>query len=246
MKISFLGTGHGIPDAEHHCSCTLLETNDKIYVFDPGAPLTDLLLQTGRDVNSVKDIFVTHCHADHTFGMIHFIQLSVWAFKSAEFCCYLPQPEFKEVLMPLLSLNEKRAFPADRIGFETVSEGTFFDDGTVKVTAYRTRHLGTKPSYSFLVEAENKKILFSGDLSPELKYDDFPVKAYDGDVDMMILEMAHFSPEQCEPYLKKCKVGQLWFNHVNYPTEKYPAILLMKDRFGYPVYLAHDGDEVTL
>ena len=39
MKITFLGTSHGVPAADRYCSCTMLEVNGAHYFIDAGAPL---------------------------------------------------------------------------------------------------------------------------------------------------------------------------------------------------------------
>ena len=53
MKITFLGTSHGVPAADRYCSSTMLEINGARYFIDAGAPLIDILLRRGVDLNKV-------------------------------------------------------------------------------------------------------------------------------------------------------------------------------------------------
>ena len=55
-------------------------------------------------------------------------------------------------------------------------------------------------------EAEGKKVLFTGDLSDQLSYQDFPCIALEESTDVIISEFAHFRYIQMEPYLEKCKI----------------------------------------
>lgn len=43
MKITFLGTGHGVPSPDRHCSATLVEVGGKRYLIDAGAPVVDIM-----------------------------------------------------------------------------------------------------------------------------------------------------------------------------------------------------------
>ena len=62
-----------------------------------------------------------------------------------------------------------------------------FDDGTLRVTAYPVRHC--PHSHAFLLEAEGKRIVFTGDLSRDLS--DYPRVATETPVDLVVTEAAH-------------------------------------------------------
>ena len=57
MKITFLGTSHGAPCAERHCSCTMVEVNGALYFIDAGAPLTDVVLRAEKHPDQMRAIF---------------------------------------------------------------------------------------------------------------------------------------------------------------------------------------------
>lgn len=97
----------------------------------------------------------------------------------------------------------------------------------------------------YLIEAEGKKVVFSGDLSQRLEKGNFPVCALENEVDLMICEMAHFDVEHIEPYLKRCKAKELRFNHV-FPLNKIDKINALGDSFGYPIHTVDDGDVIEL
>ena len=47
MKITFLGTSAGIPDPDRHCSSTMIEVGERVYIVDAGAPMVDCLRTQG-------------------------------------------------------------------------------------------------------------------------------------------------------------------------------------------------------
>ncbi len=246
MKITFLGTSHGVPAADRFCSCAMLEVNGAVYFIDAGAPLIDLLLRRGVDLNAVRAIFTTHLHSDHTDGVLPLAGLFSWYFKTTSIDIYLTEPHgieaFTDVLKTCISsLDEARG------RFKLMTPDTVYEDENIRLTPFPTQHLAgqNRPAYSYLVEAEGKKALFSGDLSQFLSRGDFPSYALENDVDLMVCEMAHFGVEHVTPYLERCRAKTLLFNHV-FPLRKLAEINALNGRFGYPIRTVDDGEERTL
>ena len=69
MKITFLGTSHGVPARDRFCSCVMLESNGAIYLIDAGAPAVELMLQNGKKIADFRALFTSHTHMDHTVGL---------------------------------------------------------------------------------------------------------------------------------------------------------------------------------
>ena len=88
MKITFLGTGHGVPTAERACSSIMIEIGDAIYLFDAGCPVTDRLLALGHEITEVKAVFNTHTHSDHVAGIYHLADLCNWRYRDSEIDIY--------------------------------------------------------------------------------------------------------------------------------------------------------------
>lgn len=250
MRIKFLGTGHGVPAADRFCSCAMIEVNDAIYVIDAGAPLPDALLRAGKDPQKVKGIFITHTHADHIMGLYGYLSTVNWFYKSAALRVFMPERREWELLSDLIEYAGDRPIDKNRICWALVRNGLFYEDGNIRIWAEPTAHLKKvgRPSYSFMVEAEGKKVLFSGDLSQWLEEADYPAAAMEQETDAVICEFAHFTPEQIEGYMKRTKTKQFWFNHVGL-SKKFDhgeAIKHLAEEVPYPVLTACDGDEIIL
>lgn len=246
MKITFLGTSHGVPAADRYCSSTMLEINGARYFIDAGAPLIDILLRRGVSLDSVRAIFTTHIHGDHTNGIPALADLFSWYFKTTSVDIYMTEQRGIDAFSEMIRTVEGGLDEA-RVRFRLMTADTVCEDENLRVTPFPTRHLADagRPAYSYLVEAEGKKILFSGDLSQRLEKGDFPACALEHDVDLMVCEMAHFGVEHVRPYLERCRAKALLFNHV-FPLDKLEKINALDGAFGYPIRTVEDGDEITL
>lgn len=76
MKITFLGTSHGVPEVNRFCTSVLLESGGKHYLIDAGAPISDLLIRNKVAFKDISAIFITHLHGDHVDGLVQFADLS--------------------------------------------------------------------------------------------------------------------------------------------------------------------------
>lgn len=245
MKITFLGTSHGVPSAERYCSCTMIEVNGATYFIDAGAPLIDLLTRRGVNLDSVRAIFTTHLHSDHTDGVMPLACLFSWYYKTTSIDIYLTEQRGIELFKENISAGLGGKMDEERVRFRLMTEDTVYQDENIRVTPMPTRHLASqnRPAYSYLVEADGCRVLFSGDLSHMLKEKDFPALALQEEVDLLVCEMAHFGVPEARPYLEKCRAKQVLFNHV-FPLDKLDQINALDGAFGYPIHTVDDGDSL--
>jgi len=242
MRIVFLGSSHGIPEANRRCACILVEVGQKRYLFDMGTHAIEQLRSRGCDVESIKGIFITHMHGDHTNGLLSFFDLCSWTFKSADPEVFLPEPveEASGIIRAWLRCNgvDMRSFR-----FHGVREGCFFDDGTLKVTAFPTKHI--RNAFAFLIEAEGKRVLYTGDLSTNGPQEDFPVQVLDNRVDLLICELAHFDAAGYVPIFRGRDIAHLCVTH--YSPKKLQTIPQLTGALPALSWsLASDGREYSL
>lgn len=245
MRISFLGTSHGYASAQRYCSAAMIETGGSIYYIDAGAPVYPLTLKAGKDMKNVRALFNTHFHRDHIAGAVELLESIDYFERECRIQVFLPEENGRDRLVDFLSAMGGTPFCNERIGFSVYAAGLVYEDEHITVTAYPTRHLSyqNRPSYALLVQGEGKRVLFTGDMSVCLAENDFPAAAWEEENTLIVCEMAHFTPKQAEPYLKKCRTKKLAFTHV-YPLENYAGIA----RLSLPceVLLPADGDILAL
>lgn len=240
MKIKFLGTGHGVPEAHKKCASTLVQADDNYYLIDAGCDVAAELACLRLPLEKIKAVFVTHTHTDHTNGLIPFLTITHWYYTAAEFTVFLPSEalakSYKETILPALE-GELRA--EQRI--DAYKEGAVYDDGVLRVSAFKTQHC--TDSHAFLLETKDKRVLFTGDLKkPSV---DFP--AVD-DLDTLVTEGAHFELTDYQGVLANRNVKTVYVNHTgNYiGRDNRKNAKALSEALGIPVIMTSDGMEAEV
>ena len=242
MRIVFFGSSHGVPEANRRCSSAMIEVGENRYFIDMGTQSIEQLITRRMAPNSVKAIFLTHMHGDHTNGLISFVDLCTWYFKDVDPAIFLPEPVENTVaaMAAWLKCNGTTMKP---FRFAPVKEGLLYEDEAIKVTAFRTMH--NQMSHAYLVEAEGKRVLFSGDLCHKGPQEDFPVSVFDEPLDLAVCEVAHFPATKYLPLFEnQPNLKQVCFNHYSHTFQAtiYDVIKALP----IPVFMASDGTEIQL
>ena len=239
MKLSFIGTSHGVPEPHRRCSCTMIEIQGRYYFIDMGTQAIEDVIRRGINVDDVKGIFVTHPHGDHCDGLLSYVDLINWYFRSADPTIVVPAQNIIDALNGWFKAMDGGL--RDTIRFELTKTGVTYDDGVLKVTAYPTQHCAN--SFAYLVEGDGKKVLFTGDLRHPTV--DFPQVVNEEELDLVIVESAHFSSDHTEKALENAKVKRVLHNHIS-PYWDEDLARMAKNSHHYHYGKAFDGMEVVL
>lgn len=242
MKLTFIGTSHGVPEHDRKLSCSMLEIGGKYYFIDMGTPVTQYLRRRNIDINDVKLVVCTHPHGDHTDGLIDFVDLSSWYFHDVSATVLLPEPKLiKAMEMWFDAIQTNDGEISENMDVHAYEAGMIYDDGTVKITAYPTKHCAPY-SYALLFEAEGKKILFTGDMKGPSR--DFP-DMRGIPLDLIVCESAHFWPDEGIPVFDTLDVKRVLINHV-VPKMEPSLAKIVGEPHPYQYGVAHDDMEVTI
>lgn len=240
MKITFVGTSHGVPAADRFCSCYMIEVGGKIYMVDAGAPAVDMILRFGGDVNDFRALFTTHVHSDHTVGAIHLLSLMNWYYKESSADFYFTEQAHIDSTIRWIETSGDGRFDRERLRLKVPREGLVYSDENLKVEYIPTKHIPN--SYAVLITEGEKRVLFGGDFSQWLRKADIP-KVINEEIDGFVCEMAHFGMEELAPYLEDCRAKKVIFSHV-YPLCKYDDIEAIKGKYDFEVLTPKDGDVI--
>ncbi len=242
MKLTFSGCGHGTATPDFASTSMLLEAGNKKYLIDAADGAAYRLIKKGLDPAQLTAVMITHTHLDHTAGLPEVIRLGMKGRKSfpeIDSTYLLADIACADIIRSWIALNGYKG--TENLNFASVADG--YADDVLKMRSIKTGHLmpASDKSYSLIVEAENKKIFFSGDLRAD--FSDFSVENADGS-DLAVVELTHYPIAKAIPFLEKIRVGKLVFNHRGgfYQREEgITATLEACAKLPYPVILGTDG-----
>lgn len=255
-KIHFLGTCSGTEPMAgmHHCSF-VLEAGDGLYWFDAGENCAHTAYTSGIDVMRTEALFVSHPHIDHIGGLANLF--SCMNKLIGRYGSSLPNGNTLEVFFPDAAVLEaikvvavgnvsgKQKFHMNQHG---LADGILFSDRNLRVTAMHNRHIKGDGgengwhSFSFLLETEGKRILFSGDVA---KPDELDPLIGDG-VDVLLMETGHHRVSDVCEYAVSRGVKHLRFHHhgreiIEHRAAAQDLTANYAARYAISIRLCHDG-----
>lgn len=252
ITITTLGTSHGDQKKDRYHSSTLIEYGDQSYLVDAGEPVAPILLRSGKKIKSLKAVFITHMHIDHTGGLPGLIHaLGVYPEKGQSTKIFLTEENGIQSLTGWIKGQHLyKAYLPCYYELHSIKEGVVYKDDSIRATAISTDHFKAEfeqfPSYAYLLELGGKRIIFTGDLARD--FSDFPEIAKKEPCDLCICEATHFNMAEALQMLKKYPIKKLVFNHVwdEWDGEGEQQLMKMAEVLPYPCVVAHDGDFFTL
>jgi len=242
MKLIFVGTSHGVPEKDRRCSSYLLEVGGSYYIIDMGTQTIEDLRRREIAIENVRLVICTHPHGDHTDGLVSFVDLLNWYFKQAQTKILVPDERLIPLLKAWAQISDNGKPVRDDLFLSAYAAGIAYEDEHLRLTAIPTQHCAN--AYAFLVEAEGKKLLFTGDLCrPDV---DFPTVAFETELDLIICELAHFSPDTCVAAFDRTKAKRILHTHINESRWRDALSAQLNRPHPYAYGAAYDGMELEL
>ncbi|EZP76043.1 ribonuclease Z [Parageobacillus genomosp. 1] len=149
MELLFLGTGAGVPAKERNVTAIalqLLEERGATWLFDCGEATQHQILRTSIRPRRIENIFITHLHGDHIFGLPGLLGSRSFQGGESPLTVYGPKGihAFVETAISVSSTRLKYDLQVVEI-----EEGTVFEDEQFAVIAKQLDH--GIPSYGFRV-----------------------------------------------------------------------------------------------
>lgn len=222
MKIHYLGTCSGTePMLDMHHQSWVLEVNGVNYWFDAGENCAHRAYTSGINVMNTVALFVSHPHMDHIGGLANLFscmrkisrRYKIPMVKDNTLRIFFPDLELLQAIKTVTYSNKPHSFCFHMIENQ-LTDGLLFEDENVRVSALHNRHMkedGTEGwhSYSFLIEAEGKRIVFSGDVLSQNELD--PLIG-DG-CDVLITETGHHKVRDVLDFATSRNIRNLRFTH---------------------------------
>jgi ribonuclease Z len=154
MKITFLGTGSGVPAKHRNVSSLALHIDDKegsIWLFDCGEATQHQILHTHLKPRKISKIFITHLHGDHIFGLPGLLSSRSFQGGETPLTVYGPKgiKDFIDVSLKVSMTHVKYPLVIEEFG----EEGLFLDEADYTIEGKKLVH--GIPSYGFRMEQKD-------------------------------------------------------------------------------------------
>ncbi|HEY9160411.1 MAG TPA: MBL fold metallo-hydrolase [Desulfomonilia bacterium] len=178
IRIILAGTGSPQPNTKSNQPCTLVVIQGKVFVFDTGENAIKAIQGSGVPIRNVTNVFITHWHSDHYFGLGGVIYNSWNEGRDERLSVYGPEgvDEIVNGLADVYRLDVKyraahfvphpELAPSLAIKVE-IPEGAdstaVYDKDDVHIDAWRVDHQPVENAVGYLITFRGRKVFISGD-----------------------------------------------------------------------------------
>ena len=175
--IKLLGTGCPSPSHIRFGPSTLIQVNNKNYLFDVGSGVTQRLNESGIKSSEIDAVFITHMHSDHIID-IYQLYISGWHQGRVNPFKIIGPLGVRNFFDSMLKVFKKELEGRKKWevrpnengllyeGYE-VSDDYVYEDNVVHIKPFEVDHKPIDPAYGYKIEFnednKNKKIIISGD-----------------------------------------------------------------------------------
>jgi len=154
FSLTILGSGSAVPTLERNQSAQVLQIEDKLMLIDCGEGTQTQLLRYGVRFSKINQIFISHLHGDHYFGLPGLLSTYHLQGRTRSLTVYGPAG-LEEIIRTQLDLSDaKTAYPLDFVHLEKKS-GLLFEDKTLTVECFPVPH--RVPCWAFYFKEKPKK-----------------------------------------------------------------------------------------
>ena len=176
-RLILLGTGGGPrPRKASSGSAQVIVSNGVAFVIDCGDGVARQLAFAGVPLPSLRHVFITHQHSDHTADYGNLILLAWTAGLNSRVDTWGPPPlarmtqlffEMNASDVDIRIANEGRTPLAPLVHVHELREGgAVTSDGNVTVTAALVDHPPVVPAFGYRFDARDRSLVISGDTAP--------------------------------------------------------------------------------
>ena len=91
FEVNILGCGSAVPTDRHMTTAQLVNIHEKVFLVDCGEGTQTQIWKSGIRVTAMNNIFISHAHGDHFFGLVPLISsLGLMLDRTADLHLWLP------------------------------------------------------------------------------------------------------------------------------------------------------------
>jgi len=179
IEVTLLGTSAGPPAHVGQAGIsTLIEAGGDRLLFDAGRGCMERLVRSGRQMDDVSKLFITHLHSDHIVDIPDLMltpwsapaarraPLEVWGPQGTRDMMHYLQSAFAFDIHIRRDVDEKASPEGIKVFARDIQEGVAYEKNGVKITSFLVDHGPVKPAYGFRLDYGGHSVALSGDTRP--------------------------------------------------------------------------------
>jgi ribonuclease Z len=152
LRVTFLGTAGAVPTTGRNPSGVFLNREGDCFLFDAGEGTQRQMMRFGTGF-SVSDVFLTHLHGDHVYGLPGLLDTLDFNDREAPLTIHVPHRTREDVSALLTACS---GFPSFPVHVTEVAPGeTAIEAEDYVIRAFATEHRTTSVGYA-LIEDDRK------------------------------------------------------------------------------------------
>lgn len=163
-KIVFLGTAGAVASSERDNTCLLIKTQKETILIDLPGSTVKKLEQLKIDFRKISNIFFTHPHPDHIYGIVSLLHSQFRLKNKVHIFASLKTIKLVNILRKIFKLEDTAKFPkVIYYRIKADSKKAFYNSSHLQVSTFWVKHSQESLGFSLLFKKINKTVVFSGD-----------------------------------------------------------------------------------
>jgi ribonuclease Z len=154
LKLIILGSGSATPSLLRNPSAQILNEADQNYLIDCGEGTQIQLIKYKIKIHKIKNIFISHLHGDHYFGLIGLISSMNLAQRKEPLTIFGPKGLDEIITIQLKYGQSNLHFKLDFVAINCTSALKIFENEFLDVTAFPLNH--RIPCFGYLFSQKGK------------------------------------------------------------------------------------------
>lgn len=152
MRLTFLGTGGGLPSPQRGVSALAIQRGREVLLFDCGEGTQRQFMCSTVSFMKINNIFISHFHGDHILGLPGLVQSMNFSGRTTPLSVYGP-PGIVDLTRTLIHIGNFA--PCFTITAAELAHGSVVDLNGCTVTAVAGEH--TLPELGYVVEEKPRR-----------------------------------------------------------------------------------------
>ena len=203
FELTILGSNSALPTPKRFSSAQILNINERFFLIDCGEGTQIQLRKYKQVFSKINNIFISHLHGDHFFGLPGLISSFSLLGRKADLNIYCPK-ELENIISCMLGgFGDKITFKINYIYTNPKQEEVIYEDKEVIVKSFPLKHRIATTGFYFIEKQKRNRLI-----KEKLEAYNIPIKLRDGIIngndfiteDGTVIENKYLTKEPAKPH----------------------------------------------